>query len=243
MSELAGPADDVRDEVVVGGHVLEDAGLSELVWGHVSARDPEGRGVWMKAAGLGFDEVTRDDVLLVAWDGEILVGAGPRHREYAIHTAMTRALVHVGSVVHCHPPHAIALAATGRPLQAFSHAAGPFAGGVPIFHDAAGLVDAEPLGAQLARAIGDSRVLVLAGHGIVAVGSSIGTAVVAAILFEKACRLQLLVNSSGGVASYSPTDAVDSYAHTQDDAHLLGAWRHLARRARHHRQTRREQHG
>jgi ribulose-5-phosphate 4-epimerase/fuculose-1-phosphate aldolase len=239
VPEVASPERDVRDEVVVGGQVLEDAGLAELVWGHVSARDPGGRGVWMKAAGLGFDEVSRDDVLLVAWDGEILVGAGPRHREYAIHTEMARALAHVGSVVHCHPPHAIALAATGRPLQAFSHAAGPFAGGVPIFHDAAGLIDSEPLGAELARAIGDSRVLVLAGHGIVAVGVSVGTAVVATILFEKACRLQLLAESAGGVASYSPADAVGSYAHTQDDEHLLGAWRYLTRRARKHTQTRR----
>lgn len=34
------------------------------MWGHVSARDPEGRGVWMKASTYGFEEVGPKQ----AWD-------------------------------------------------------------------------------------------------------------------------------------------------------------------------------
>ena len=32
--------------------------------------------MWMKASGLGFEEVRPDDVVLVSWDGEVLAGNG-----------------------------------------------------------------------------------------------------------------------------------------------------------------------
>ena len=58
----ASPDAELRTEVATGGWVLDAEGLSEYVWGHVSARDPDGRGVWIKAAGLGFAEVTPDEL-------------------------------------------------------------------------------------------------------------------------------------------------------------------------------------
>lgn len=213
----------IAEEVVRGGRVLHLAGLSDFVWGHVSARDPAGRGIWMKAAGLGFDEVTTRDVLLVGWDGEVLAGEGARHAEYPIHTEIMRALPEVGSVVHVHPEHAIALAAAGRELQAFSHAGGVFARGVPRI-EAPGLVDTPALGARLAEALGDRRALLLTGHGVVTAGRSVGLAVTAAVLLEQACRLQLLAREVR--SSYNEV----VYAHTHADEHLLGAWRYLARR-------------
>ena len=51
-------------EVALASRVLGAAGQSDMVWGHVSLRDPAGRGVWMKASGWSFDEVTTDRVLL-----------------------------------------------------------------------------------------------------------------------------------------------------------------------------------
>src|SRR5689334_2210462 len=85
-SNLPPMADDARAEVVLGGRVLESAGLSDMAWGHVSARDPEGRGAWMKAAGQGFDEVTEATVPLVDPEGEVLAGEGARDSEHPIHT-------------------------------------------------------------------------------------------------------------------------------------------------------------
>src|SRR5690606_5476265 len=36
---------------------LAFGGLRDLVWGHASVRDPDGRGLWTKAAGWGFEEI------------------------------------------------------------------------------------------------------------------------------------------------------------------------------------------
>ena len=65
---------DLREEVALGCRVLGKEDQGDLIWGHVSGRDEEGRGVWMKASGLGFEEVRPDDVVLVSWDGEVLAG-------------------------------------------------------------------------------------------------------------------------------------------------------------------------
>ncbi|MGH2850907.1 MAG: class II aldolase/adducin family protein [Solirubrobacteraceae bacterium] len=222
---------DPRAEVSLGGRVLHEAGINDFVWGHVSLRDAEGRGVWMKASGLGFDEVRPEDVLLVDDIGNILVGDPPRHNEYPIHTEILRARPDVESVVHVHPPHAIALAASGRPLQPFSHSAGFLPAGVRRYDGAPGLVLSAEEGAELAAALGGDRALLMTGHGIVAVGPSVAVAVMVAVMLERACELQLMVEGYGGVAApYSAAEAERAYAHTQGDQHLLAAWRYLVRR-------------
>ena len=55
---------------------LGASGQSDMVWGHASIRDPDGRGAWMKAAGWSFEEVTDARVALVSPEGEVLAGAG-----------------------------------------------------------------------------------------------------------------------------------------------------------------------
>ncbi|HEX3785326.1 MAG TPA: hypothetical protein VHX38_37220 [Pseudonocardiaceae bacterium] len=37
--------------VIRASRALAAAGLGDMVWGHASVRDPDGRGVWMKASG------------------------------------------------------------------------------------------------------------------------------------------------------------------------------------------------
>ncbi len=96
--------DALREQVALGCRILALEDQGDFVWGHVSARDPEGRGVWMKASALGFEEIGPDNVILVSWDGEVLEGDGRRHAEYPIHTEAMRARGDVTRVVHTHAP-------------------------------------------------------------------------------------------------------------------------------------------
>lgn len=45
--------DDPIELTVRASRALGAAGLSDMVWGHASVRDPDHRGVWMKAYGWG----------------------------------------------------------------------------------------------------------------------------------------------------------------------------------------------
>src|SRR5262245_21651560 len=108
---------ELREQVALGCRILGLEDQSDFVSGHVSGRDPDGLEVWMKASGLGFDEIAAEHVILVSWDGEVLDGGLRRHAEWAIHTELMRARPDVQSVVHTHAPWAVAFASTGHPLR------------------------------------------------------------------------------------------------------------------------------
>lgn len=222
----------VRRSVVDAGHVLAAAGQGDLIWGHVAVRDPGGRGVWMKAAGWGLDEAGLEQIVLVSNDGDVVCGTGRRHVEYAIHTQVMLARPDVSCVVHTHAERSTAFAALDRPLRPVSHEGALF---VPPdlarFTLTSGLIKNAQLGAELARALGERNAVLLPGHGVVTVGSDVPTAVMCAILLDRACRLQLPLEAAGGPRSWtSDADAVRKRAECWPAEQLHAAWRYLLRR-------------
>ena len=73
---------ELREQVALGCRILGANGHDDYVWGHVSVRDPQGRGAWMKASTFAFEEVTADHVILVGFDGEVVAGEQPVHVEW-----------------------------------------------------------------------------------------------------------------------------------------------------------------
>src|SRR4051795_2050552 len=145
-----------REDAAQANNALAVAGQTDMVWGHASVRDPEGRGVWMKASDFGFEEVTPERVVLVGRDGEVLAGTAERHLEYPIHTEVMAVREDIGCVVHTHAPAATAFAALDVPLRAISHDGVPFAADdVPRFTLTGALIRSRDLGQALAKTIGD----------------------------------------------------------------------------------------
>ncbi|MCW2636831.1 MAG: L-fuculose-phosphate aldolase [Blastococcus sp.] len=224
--------EDLRQLVSLGCRVLGAADQGDLIWGHVSARDPEGRGVWMKASGLGFEEIGPADVVLVSWDGEVLAGDGRRHAEYPIHTEVMRGRPDVGSVIHTHSPAAVALGALGVPLRPISHEANLF---VPPdlarFTGTADLILTAELGQLVAAALGDRNACMLVNHGIVVAAPDVPTATVTAYLLDRACRMQLTAMAAGPLATWSaPDESLAKREHCYSEPMLRGAWDYLVRR-------------
>ncbi|MDQ1669940.1 MAG: hypothetical protein QOE40_2001 [Actinomycetota bacterium] len=224
-------ATDVRDVVATASRILGAAGHGDLIWGHPSARDPEGRGVWIKSAAWGLEELTPERVHLVDAEGQVLEGDGERHSEYPIHTEIMNARADVGGVVHTHSPHAVALAATGQPLRPVSHAANYFVPpAVPRFTSTADLIRTPALGKEVAAELGAATAIFLVNHGIVTVGPDLQTATVAAVLLERACQQQMLTHAFGGWPTWSdPEESVDKRAHIYSERGVRGVWEYLVR--------------
>lgn len=222
---------ELRARVALACRVLGENGHSDLVWGHASARDPDGRGAWLKASKLGFEEITRDDVLLVNADGEVQHGDGGLHVEYPIHTEILLARPDVGGVVHSHPEHGVALAAAGQRLLPVSHAANLFVPpDVPRYERTADLITTRELGREIAEAIGQHDALFLVNHGIVTVGPDVETAAVRAIILERACAQQLLVKQHGGYPTWSPPEeSLSKRKNIYHPAALRSVWDYLVR--------------
>jgi ribulose-5-phosphate 4-epimerase/fuculose-1-phosphate aldolase len=229
-----------REEIVRACRVLEAAGQADLVWGHVSIRDAGGRGLWLKGAGLGFDEVREDNCILLSWAGEVLSGpVERRHVEYPIHTKIMEARPDVGAVVHTHPLYAIAFAATGRPLRPLSHEGAQFVPPqLPRFDRTGELVDSDEVGLALASALAGSAAILMPRHGITTVGETIAEAVGAALHLERACQIELLagpdaVGSSDEEALRKRTRARFRFRHAYEYmARIHGTDEHRANGAR-----------
>ncbi|WP_088315580.1 class II aldolase/adducin family protein [Kineosporia sp. R_H_3] len=230
MPETADP-DDLRELVATGCRVLAAHGASDLIWGHASVRDPGGRGAWLKAAGWGLEEIDAGRVHLVTADGEVAAGDGQRHAEYPIHTEVLLARPDVGAVVHIHPRHAIALAATDQPLRPVSHEANLFGPEpLPRFTRTTDLIVTPGLGRAVAEALGDRNALFLVNHGVVCVGPDLATAVVTAVLLERACEQQLLTVGAGGRPSWTGAEeSVRKRDRIYTDQALHQAWDYLVR--------------
>lgn len=225
--------ENIRSTVALASQVLAAAGHGDLVWGHASSREPDGdNAVWIKASGLGLEEVTAADVQLVSSSGEVLEGTGPRHSEYPIHTEIMAARPNVGGVVHTHSPYVLALAAAGEPLLPVSHAANYFAPhGVPRFSETADLILTPELGKMVAACLGDASAVFMVNHGMVTVGPDIQTATVAAVLLEQAAKQQLLTRGFGGWATWSDQrESLSKREHIHSDAAIDSVWDYLVRR-------------
>ncbi len=223
--------EELRHTVALGCAVLGASGHGDLIWGHVSARDPGGRGTWMKAASLGFEEVGADDVLLVTRDGAVAHGYGRRHAEYPIHTEIVAARPDVHAVVHTHATHAVAFGSLGVPVLPLSHEGTLFVPpDIARFTRTADLILTPDLGMEVARTIGDRNALLLVNHGIVTVGPDVPTAVLTAVFLERACRTQLLAMAAGDPIRWSDDDeAAAKRDHCYSPAQLEQAWAYLVR--------------
>jgi L-ribulose-5-phosphate 4-epimerase len=224
--------EELRSTVALGCRILGAEDQGDLVWGHVSARDPEGRGVWMKAATLGFEEVVPEHVLLVDRGGNVLEGDGQRHAEYPIHTEVIAARPEIGAVVHTHAPWAVAFASLEVPLRPISHEGTLFVPpDIARFTKTGDLILSAELGRDIAAALGDRNALLLVNHGIVAAGADVPTAVMTAVLLERACRTQLRAMAAGKLERWSSDEeALSKRDHCYGPQLLRHAWEYLSRR-------------
>ncbi|MEV5842341.1 class II aldolase/adducin family protein [Streptomyces sp. NPDC051985] len=230
------PTDDdagLAGEVAVGNNALAAAGQSDLVWGHASLRDPAGRGAWMKASGWGFEEVTPERVVLVARDGGVVAGTGRRHIEFPIHLEVMAARPDVGSVVHTHGAAATAFASLAVPLRALSHDGVEFAlPPVPRHTRTGSLIRTAELGRALADTVGDGPGCLIPQHGLVTVGPDLATAVMRAMLLDRACAQQLRAMAAGHPVLWSDDEELRlKQAEVWPPEQIRAGYRYLVRKA------------
>ncbi|MWA05400.1 class II aldolase/adducin family protein [Actinomadura sp. LD22] len=217
------------EQVALGCRILAANGNADMIWGHLSQRDPDGGGVWLKAAGFGLEEITPDRVIRIDRSGRRLEGDGPVHLEYPIHTEVMAARPDVGAVVHSHAESAVALAATGQPPVPIGHEGTLFwPPDLPVFTETGDLIRDAGLGAALAAALGERNAVLLRQHGLVAVGPDVPTAVMTAIFLEKACRMQLGLLGTSFTWS-DEAEALAKRGRCYGPDQLARAWQYLVR--------------
>ena len=222
---------DALHEVAAGCRALFREGHADFTLGHLSLRDPQGRGAWIKRSGIGLGEVRGPaDFVLVGWQGQVLAGDGARHKEWPIHTAILHARPDVTVVGHSHPFHATAFSALDVALEGVTNEATNLGSPPGLFDATTDLVDTAALGELLAQALGTASTVLMRNHGIAFVGRDVAEAVLMGVFLERACRSQLALMATG--QRYRATLEAERRAkcdNTMDNGLRANFWRFLQR--------------
>jgi len=179
---------DALNRLARGCRILEMEGHGDMTLGHLSLRDPHGRGFWLKRNARGLGEIlSYRDFVLVDERGRQLEGEGGRHSEWPIHWAILNLRPDVQVVAHTHPPHASVLSAFTDSLAPYTLDADYFQA-LPCHRDDSALIRTPEQGLALARALGAHFAVLMANHGVTFCGTSIEHAVCIGLLLERAAR-------------------------------------------------------
>jgi L-fuculose-phosphate aldolase len=214
-----------------GCRILEMEGHGDMTLGHLSLRDPDGRGFWLKRNRIGLGEVLGPaDFVLVDWEGNKIDGDGGRHSEWPIHGEILRLRADVHVVAHTHPFHACVLSGSTAALDPYTLDCDYFLD-VPRHRDEVALITTRPEGEALARALGAAFAVFMGNHGVTFCGTNIEHAICVGIFLEKACRAQL-AGRAAAVLTEMPSAAVRRKRHEQimTPTHWEHSWNYFCRK-------------
>lgn len=110
--------DRLKEDLVLGCHILERAGQGSGIAGHLTARLPGDQSFWSYQWHQAFEEVGYDDIIEADFELKTITGKGRVNPTLHIHTQIYAARPDVRCIVHTHGPNAVALGVTGNNLEA-----------------------------------------------------------------------------------------------------------------------------
>ncbi len=185
-----------RQAVVDGGNAMVRAGLTTGTGGNLSRICRERGLVAISPSGLDYAAMRPADVPLVDLDGLRVEGAYQPSSELGFHLALYRRRPEMGAVVHTHSVYATTLACLGWELPAVHYLVG-FAGRkVPLAPYAT--FGTDELAVNVVAALGAAyRAVLLANHGLVAVGADMRAALHTAEEVEFVARIYYQARCAG----------------------------------------------
>jgi ribulose-5-phosphate 4-epimerase/fuculose-1-phosphate aldolase len=198
---------ELRQQLVDCCRILAMTGCVREITGNVSARIPETDEMWLRCRRLpidpGVEFTVLEDIRRLKLDGKgwDVIDGYELPGEFAIHSEIYKARPEVMAVVHGHPHASLMCGIAGLPFQPVIGAYDPgmldlALHPVPVFPRAV-LVRTPELGQQLVAAMGDAKVCLLRGHGVVTVGASVPEATMRAVKLEAMSALTLELHQIG----------------------------------------------
>lgn len=177
-------------------------GLVAWTSGNVSARVPGTRLMAIKPSGVGYDDLVERSIVVCDLEGVPVAGwndgALRPSSDTASHAYVYRHMPGVGGVVHTHSAYATAWAACRMPIPCVLTAmADEFGGDIPVGPFAP--IGGDQIGKAVVETLSQhrSRAVLMASHGVFAIGPTARDAVKAAVMCEDAARTVYLARQLG----------------------------------------------
>jgi L-fuculose-phosphate aldolase len=187
--------DDPQLRIAVARRILARNGCESLVAGHVSERSTDGAGFWVSPFGY-FQETTPEMVIKAGFDLSRLEGDWEPSPAIQFHAAIYAARPDVHSVIHTHSHWVSVFSTVGRPIGMYNVASVLFWDD-QVLHADDGSRPPVP-GDELARELGDKRVVLIKNHGAIVASQSLERATIEAMMLEVAARYHIEAEAIGG---------------------------------------------
>jgi len=187
-----------------------------VVWtaGNVSGRVPGADLFVIKPSGVGYDELTPENMILCDLDGNVIPGSEGSglspSSDTAAHAYVYRNMPEVGGVVHTHSTYATAWAARGEPVPCvITGMADEFGGEIPVGPFA--IIGDDSIGRGIVATLSGhrSRAVLMRNHGPFTIGKDARDAVKAAVMAEDVARTVHIARQGGELVPIA-ADAIDA---------------------------------
>jgi ribulose-5-phosphate 4-epimerase/fuculose-1-phosphate aldolase len=234
MAEL----DQARRDLVIANHILAHQNVVDA-YGHVSIRHPSRPEHFLLARSRSPELVTEADIMEFALDSKVIGHDDrPPYLERFIHGAIYEARPDVQAVVHSHAEETLAFSITNVPLRPVIHVARGIGASVPVWDIAEMFGDETNLlvtnvdhGRDLARCLGQGRVVLMRGHGFAAAGSTIMDVVRTSVYLPVNARVLTTALRFGTLKPLAPGEIQAGTGFNPAAPESWRAWEYWARRA------------
>lgn len=176
-----------RDVVLTAKRALKE-GMVAGTSGNISVFLDEINAIAITPSGYDYSIMEDKDIVILTLDGEVLEGHHKPSSEWRLHAEIYKNLPHVKSVVHTHSPYATSFAVLHKEIPVVLIEMVPFL---------KGSLEVSPYGKQGSSEVGVNAVPILsrknaclmANHGVVAVGETLGQAYTNSIYVEDAAKI------------------------------------------------------
>ena len=190
--------ENAEEAVLAAAKELLRKGLVEGTAGNLSARREDGS-IVMTPSSVDYETMTIDDLCIVDLDGHVMQAKEGRvpTSEKSLHLACLKQWDDVGAVIHSHAVHASMFAVARQPIPACIDEFAIFVGG-DVRVAEYGKSGSDELAANCVAGLEDRGAVLLANHGMVAVGPKMSTAMHITALVERNAEIVLGAIQLGG---------------------------------------------
>jgi L-fuculose-phosphate aldolase len=161
---------ELRAGIVRVAQALDHAGFCPSKSGNVSARWREG--LLITASGLPYAVMQPADIVEIDLSGGLRAGTRKPSSEWPFHTTIYRARPDAQAIVHTHSPMATALSCARKGIPAF-HYMIALCGGMDVRCADYATFGTQELADNALKALEDRKAVLLANHGVIALGSTL----------------------------------------------------------------------
>jgi ribulose-5-phosphate 4-epimerase/fuculose-1-phosphate aldolase len=211
MRDIAPAEWETRIDLAACYRLVDLYGMTDLHLNHISARVPGNETHFLiNPFGMMYEEITASSLIKIDLDGNIIANANPEYglnlAGYVIHSAIHRARHDVACVLHTHTNAGMAVSALKCGLLPLTQTAMRWSR--IAYHDFEGVVVDLDEQKRLIENLGDSEVMILRNHGLLACGRSIAQAFNSIYRLERACQAQLQAMAANAELSLPSSQAI-----------------------------------